>query len=56
MLVRQKRVWPLLITTFMLMSCVDFEGMGEDVAKAKVAIEKEFGGRSLFLGKWLTER
>ena len=64
MLVRQKGVWPLLITTFMLMSCVDFEGivedvanamvgdvakaMVEDVAKAEVAIEKEFGGEVSF--------
>ena len=48
MLVRQKGVWPLLITTFMLMSCVDFEGMGEDVSKAKVAIEKEVGGEVSF--------
>lgn len=48
MLVRQKGVWPLLITTFMLMSCVDFEGMLEDVAKAEIAIEKEFGGEVSF--------
>ncbi len=48
MLVRQKGVWPLLITTFMLMSCFDFEGMVEDVAKAEVAIEKEFGGEVSF--------
>lgn len=51
MLVRQKRVWPLLITTFMLMSCVDFEAMVEDVAKAKVAIDKEFGGEVSFSWK-----
>ncbi len=48
MLVRQTGVWPLLITTFMLMSCVDFEGMVEDVANAEVAIEKEFGGEVSF--------
>lgn len=48
MLVRQKGVWPLLIITFMLMSCVDFEGMLEDVAKAEIAIEKEFGGEVSF--------
>lgn len=48
MLVRQKGVWPLLITTFMLMSCVDFEGMLEDAASAEIAIEKEFGGEVSF--------